>query len=90
MILQTGQGDILKCISVHDWFNAVSIMKSVYKKVPSCFLERDTMPFAPLKNNVGVYALSMFTGKCRLKLVNILNLAKSITWQNKSVGWGIV
>ena len=31
---------------------------------------------APLENDVGVYAHSTFARKCRLKLVNILNLAK--------------
>ena len=33
---------------------------------------------APRKNRVRVYALSIFARKCRLKLVNLLNLAKKI------------
>ena len=44
---------------------------------------------APLENHVGVYAPSIFASKHRLKLDNILNLAKSIVCQNRSVGWGI-
>ena len=34
----------------------------------------------PLENHVGVYASSIFAKKCRLKLVNILNLVKRILW----------
>ena len=41
---------------------------------------------APLENHVGVYASSIFASKRRLKLVSILNLAKSIVLQNRSVG----
>ena len=35
---------------------------------------------APLENNVGVYAPSIFAQNCRLKLVKILNLAKKILY----------
>ena len=52
-------------------------------------LYRGHYALAPLENTVGVYAPSIFAQKCRLKLVNILNLAKTIVWQNRSMGWGI-
>ena len=44
---------------------------------------------APLENNMRVYVPSIFAQNCTLKLVKILNLAKKIVWQKRSVGWGI-
>ena len=41
---------------------------------------------APLENHVGVYTPSIFARNWGLKLLNILNLAKRVVWQNKSVG----
>ena len=40
---------------------------------------------APLENQLGAYAPTIFARKCRIRLVNILNLAKKIVWQNRSV-----
>ena len=58
------------------------------EKCPSILYEGH-YALAPLENNVGVYAPSKFAQNCGLKLVKILNLAKTIVWQNRSVGWGI-
>ena len=52
-------------------------------------VEQPPPPHAPLASYVGVHAPSIFARKCRLKLANILNLAKRIVWPNRSVGWGI-
>ena len=37
----------------------------------------------------GICSLNISFRNWRLKLVKILNLAKKIAWQNRSVGWGI-
>ena len=62
-----------------------SSMKSFYKKVPPYFMGGH-YALAPLENHVGVYTPSTFARKCRLMLVNTLNLAKKIIWQKRSVG----
>ena len=59
-------------------------------KRPSMFSWWRHYAIAPLKNHVAVYAPSIFARKCGLKFVNILNLAKRIPWQNRSLGWGII
>ena len=53
---------------------------------PSILFSGTHYILAPLENNVRVYAPSIFAKKYRLKLVNILNLAKRIVSQNRSVG----
>ena len=52
-------------------------MKRFQKKVHPCFME-EHYALAPLENHLGVYSPSTFARKCRLKLFNILNLAKKI------------
>ena len=41
---------------------------------------------APLENHVKIYAPYTFARKCRLKLVNILNLAKKDCTKEKVLG----
>ena len=61
-------------------------MKSFKKIIPPYFMEEveggegggSQYALAPLENYVGLYAPSIFARKCRLKIVNILNLAKTI------------
>ena len=60
------------------------------EKHPSIIYEGDTMPLLQRKIVWGCYAPSVFVRKYRLKLANILNLAKKIVWQNRSVGWSII
>ena len=60
--------------------------KKVLRKGPS-ILYGGHYALAPLENNVEVNASSIFARKCRLRLVNILNLAKKVVWQNRSVVW---
>ena len=54
-------------------------MKNFQKKVPSYLMRvgrgrQDDL--APLENHIGVDPPSKFARKCRLKLVNVLNLEK--------------
>ena len=48
-----------------------------FEKVPS-LLYAGYYAFDPLENHAGVHAPAIFARKCRLRLVNILNLAKRL------------
>ena len=61
-----------------------------HKKVPLYFMGKTLCLFSNGKSYVGVYAASLFARKCGLNLVNILDFAKRIIWQNRSVGWSII
>ena len=63
--------------------------EKLLKKGPS-ILYGGHYALAPLENHVAVYAPSIFARKCRLRLVNILILAKKREQQNRSVVWGII
>ena len=61
---------------------------SAMKSFPPYFMGKDTA-LAPLENLVGVYP-SIFSRKCRIKLAKLLNLAKRIVRQNRSVSLLII
>ena len=61
------------------------------EKLPSILYGARHYGLPPLENLVEVYP-SIFARKCRIKLANILNLAKKIVrqWENKSVSLCII
>ena len=63
--------------------------ENLLEKSPSILYRGRHYALAPLENHVWVYAPSIFARKFKLKLLSILNLAKKISWQKESVGWGI-
>ena len=63
--------------------------KKLFEKGLSILCGDRHYPLAPLENDVGAYAPSIFTRECRLKFINILNLAKRIIRQTRSVSWGM-
>ena len=99
-ILLTGQGFIFKCMSLHDWqltqsltlhveqstnkFTQNNLSPICHEKLPCTFYGARHYALSLLENLVGVYP-SKFARKYRIKLAKILNLAKRIERQNRSV-----
>ena len=50
--------------------------KKPLEKDLSIFYDGRQFTLAPLENHAGLYAASTFTKKCRLKLVNIIEIGK--------------
>ena len=81
----------------HPWYDMklITHVEQPRKICPPSALRRfitltlRSISLTPLENHVGIYAPSIFTRKCTLKLLNILNSAKRIAWKNRSVVWGI-
>ena len=88
-------GYILKCISLHDWqlspnkFTQNNLSPISHEKLPFILYEAGRYALTPLENLVEMY-LSIYARKCRIKLIKILNLAKRIIRQSRSVSSCII
>ena len=79
----------LPCRAIPNKFAQNNLSPICHKKHLSILYPPRHYALAPLENHVGVHP-SIFARKCRIKLVNILNLAKRIVRQNRWVSLCII
>ena len=79
----------LPCRTVPHKFAKNNLFPICHEKLPSILYGSGHYALAPLENHVGLYP-SIFARKCRIKLANVLNLAKRIVRQNRLVSLHII
>ena len=77
------------CRTVPHKFAYNNLSPICYEKLPSILYGARHYALAPLENHVGLHP-SIFVRKCKIKLANLLNLAKRIVRQNRSVSLSII